>query len=560
MPVYIISTLKQKNGAEFPIVEDIDLKGGYRIVADISARNGIFTSMRKEGMRVHAVSENTDYKLLAGLTNADWEVIADGAAFELLGFPTVGDWTNSFLRLDETVRKTDAIYRADQMLGKLAPARPDDLSDKTLSIMTYTALEAVTGDSHSCTADTAPIATVIDFGDGDVGTLIAYIDTISAGSVVLSVTDDVGSYGALNVVADEDPYAGEIGKEGIYKQLSANITPVAPVSIGQHEYYMEHSITGITPVIDFYVDDPVVSTVSNVMIALPGGNTRFISGVPSLKATDILLFTFRINNAVKTHYNAIRLGVVSGVNITDFDAETPLSPPTNGASVDYLSKQTNPEGYAETLPIVITPYSSNDNAGTVHNDTVPARVDLGSDESVRITSGTGQYPITGYGNSFDSALSLKTVYTDELQLLNGKYQRPSGDYTLNQPTAGENYDIDMGVADRRVTFDPVVLANKSAFTINILDAEDFAGTETAGVEIHVKVEGQTGWINANAAYVGVGDPTSDGDPAMIFGQSDAITKRVTFGTIVRSGQLYVRIMFPDGSIKKIGGISITDII
>lgn len=560
MPIFVIATIKQKNGAEFPIVEDIDLKGGYRIAADIATRNAIFTSMRVHGMRVHVVSENTDYKLGAGLTNADWEAVADGAAFELLGFPTVGDWNNSFLRLDENTRKTDAIWRADQMLGRLAPPRPDDLATKTLSMSVYTALEAGTGDSHSCTDDTTPSAIASDFGDGADGTLIGYIDGVDSGNRILTIADDTGVYGSLDITDDSDPYAGQPGKEGIYAQLTAQITPPAAISVGQHEYYMEHSLTGITPVLSFYVDDPVNSSVSNVLISLPGGNNRFISGVPSLSATDNILFSFRVDNAVRTHYNATRLGTVSGANIVNFNAPTPASPPNNGASVDYLSQSTTVLGYAENLPVAVTPYSSNDAAGTPYNETLQSRVDLVSDESNRVTSGSGQYPTIGYGDPFDSTSSLKVVYTDELQMLNGKYQRPTGDYSSNLPTAGENYDVGMGTGDRRVTFQPITLNNHSAFTIDILGAEDFAGIETSGVEIQVKVEGQTGWLDANASYPGTGNPSADGDPAMVYGDSDANTKRVTFGSTVRSGDLLVRITFPNGSIKKFSGINITNLV
>ena len=560
MPIYVISTIKQKNNAEFPIVEDIDLKGGYRIVADITTRNAIFASMRVHGMRVHVVSEDIDYKLEVGLTNADWEAVADGAAFELLGFPTVGDWDDSFLRLDENTRKTDAIWRADQMLGKLAPPRPDDLSTKTLVMSVYVALEAVSGDSHDCTDDTTPTAVATDFGDGADGTLIGYIDTIDSGSTTLTINDDTGTYGALNITDDSDPYVGQPGKEGIYAQLTAEILPVAPISVGQHEYYMEHTLTGITPVLSFYVDDPINSGVSNVVISLPGGNSKFISGIPTLSATDNILFSFRVDNAVRTHYNAVRLGSVTGANIDDFDANTPASPPAVGASVDYLLQPTNVNGYAENLPIIITPYGSNDVPGTVYGQTLQSRVDLISDESDRVTSGSGQYPVVGYGDPFNSTSSLKVIYTDELQMLNGKYQRPTGDYSSNLPTSGQNYDIGMGTGDRRVTFQPVVLNNHSAFTIEILGAEDFTGQETPGVEIQVKVEGQTGWLNANASYPGTGNPSADGDPAMVFAQSDGDTKRITFGSTARTGNLLVRIGLPDGSIKKFRGIDITNLI
>jgi hypothetical protein len=282
--------------------------------------------------------------------------------------------------------------------------------------------------------------------------------------------------------------------------------------------------------------------------------------VPTLSASDIMLFTFRINNAVKTHYNNTKLGVVSGANITNFNAATPISPPANGSSVDYLSKPTNPLGYAETISIIITPYNSSDSAGTPYNDTIQSRVDIVSDESSRVESGSGNFPTTSYGGVFNSNTSLKVGYTEELQMLNGKYQIPTGNYLNNLPTPGENYGVGMGILDRWVTFKPVILTNKSAFDIDILGAENFSGIETSGIKIYAKVEGVTGWLNANVSYPGTGNPSLDNDPAMVFAQSNATKKRVTFGSTVRTGQLIIRIGIPYNSNKKLSGINISNII
>lgn len=52
MPVYIIDTLQQQGGASFPIVEDVDLKGGFRSVATEAARDLIPASFRVTGMFV----------------------------------------------------------------------------------------------------------------------------------------------------------------------------------------------------------------------------------------------------------------------------------------------------------------------------------------------------------------------------------------------------------------------------------------------------------------------------------------------------------------------------
>ena len=52
MPVVIIDTLKQKNNAIFPLIEDIDFLGGFRVEPDLTSRDSIPSTYRKAGMLV----------------------------------------------------------------------------------------------------------------------------------------------------------------------------------------------------------------------------------------------------------------------------------------------------------------------------------------------------------------------------------------------------------------------------------------------------------------------------------------------------------------------------
>lgn len=57
-------------------------KGGYRVVADITARNNIPTARREVGMAVKTLTPNTTWVLGAGLTNSDWtQEVMDGGTF-----------------------------------------------------------------------------------------------------------------------------------------------------------------------------------------------------------------------------------------------------------------------------------------------------------------------------------------------------------------------------------------------------------------------------------------------------------------------------------------------
>lgn len=58
----------------FPVLEDINLKGGYQTVADVTARDAIAPASRKAGMLVYTVATTQLWVLGAGLTNGDWSL------------------------------------------------------------------------------------------------------------------------------------------------------------------------------------------------------------------------------------------------------------------------------------------------------------------------------------------------------------------------------------------------------------------------------------------------------------------------------------------------------
>lgn len=447
-------------------------------------------------------------------------------------------------------------------LDKLIPAKPQDLSGLDITMALYQALEASTGAVHECTDDTTPDGQVDDFYDGDSGELYCEVDSSETGRITIDTNDQTGaSDGDLTILADEDPYAGEPGRENFWKQLTARIRSAIALSIGSHTYQMMHTVSGNSSLLTFFVDDPVTGSITAFSVDYSGITTKYISGVPSASNGDSIAVTFTIVDAVRTHYNQNNVGRIQGAQLVTVLIPPPGTPPANGASilvsaqdVDLVTNQ-----YAEQLAIAIDAINSAGNAGTQYNNNLPARIDEVSDESGRLIAGSGQYPGSGYGGAFDSTQSLKTVYTEELQLLNGKYGRPAGNYTANQPTAGEDYSSGMGTGDRWVLFDGGALSSNTGFTVELLGAENFTGAVTTGVQIQVKIEGVTGWLDANSAYGGVGDPVSDGDACLVFSESDGNTKVCTLGSTPRTGQLYVRIGLPDGSNKKLSGISITNL-
>lgn len=49
MPVYVASNLLPKSPGKWPVVEDIYIRGGFRVVADAAARDAIYTDVQTRG-------------------------------------------------------------------------------------------------------------------------------------------------------------------------------------------------------------------------------------------------------------------------------------------------------------------------------------------------------------------------------------------------------------------------------------------------------------------------------------------------------------------------------
>jgi hypothetical protein len=70
--VGLTGLIKPLNGGSFPVFEDIDGLGGFRVVVDTTARDAIPPNYRKVGMVVTTSVSNNQYQLQGGILNANW--------------------------------------------------------------------------------------------------------------------------------------------------------------------------------------------------------------------------------------------------------------------------------------------------------------------------------------------------------------------------------------------------------------------------------------------------------------------------------------------------------
>lgn len=72
MPINVIAELVQNNNSPFAILDDSNIRGSFRVCANLTERNNIGTDFRKEGMQVYVISTDLVYQLASDLTT--WNI------------------------------------------------------------------------------------------------------------------------------------------------------------------------------------------------------------------------------------------------------------------------------------------------------------------------------------------------------------------------------------------------------------------------------------------------------------------------------------------------------
>lgn len=500
---------------------------------------------------------------------------------------------------EKRVSANTLLKKINDTLDLLTPDPPDTLAERSIAAThsPYSArIAGTTTQVFTVTDIKEPILVTIGgpspggvFYDGASGVISIEVDSVIEGSINLSnltfplASDEVDGW--LTVQDQGNP-------TGFYQLIRARIQPDSPLveRTAPYELTLTHNAPAAAQLqYNLYIDEPLFSSASfedptsstpipGIELPSPSSITRYISGVPSLSTLNSIIVTRpRIINAVGKFYaNSTLCTVRTGVTIGTQDtfsqnlgiANMISSPPAEDQlNVDFnaTSLEVRNNRYNENITVELVPFNSKSEAGTTESLPTFARVDTISNESGRIRSGYGQFPSIGTSSSevgelFDSEESL--VDNEELQLINGVYRYPDGDYTGNNPVPGPDYTV---ISDdwRYYTIFAGSQTDISAFTININGVQGTWTVDgnqvTDGLRLYTKIDGDTGWLNANLDYDGVSTPLADDDAAMVVASSTAAAKRVTLNT-VRTGDLYVRIGLPEGSNKTFTGLTVTSIV
>lgn len=456
-----------------------------------------------------------------------------------------------------------AIDRFNEMLLKLAPAPPSDFSSATLNLVTstFSARALTTGTPVSgVVSTTTPIFNVIvpvnGLSDPNSGTLSFSIDSLEE-SITL-IGDKIKNTGVIRFTAG-DPYVGQAGKAGFWSgftTISANSTELTPDTAQKTATYTHSTEGSITK--NLYVDTLLTTSIGNLTAYVPN-MTRYVSGVPSLAVGDVISgITFNIINISSNFYASEFVFILNGGLVVPCTGDPDTIPTTvsETGSVTNLSTTVRSDSFSDTsFTFTVSARNAASIIGTASVFTDPTvRVDTVSVESIRKTSGSGNYPESSYNGTYNSSTSLIGSYDEEMQLKNGIFQYPSGNYTA---FGGPNYTLATGT--RWATFNLGTFTNNANFTLNFVGGTGVGLVGQANLYIEVKIEGVSFWVNGNYAYSGVGNPgsTVSGDAACT--SSTTTSRTITFGAVAYSGNIIVRIGFT-GSTMTFGSLTATGLI
>ncbi len=485
-----------------------------------------------------------------------------GSGSGTIGPAEDGDYTDGiFTDFTSNTPIGTAIDRFNEVLLLLAPTPPSNwngaISSIGFSSTAYSSRALTSGSSVTIYTDTTPDLTNSD----TVGTQTnAKVDTtgltfslIDNGTTIETVTlagtaTPLKSSGNIRHSASGDPYTGVSGKAGFWTgitdfSLAGSLSTITPSS-SQRTLQLFHPGNDSPETFSYYIDTPLTVSITSLTASIPS-MTSYISGVPTLTTSNsVTSIGFSITNVSSYFYASTSVYQIVGGLIAASTGD-PNSIPTTYAETGSVTGKSGTIQSSQFSDLNFNFSVRGRNSIGTYGATTSLvsfahRVDTTSNESSRRTSGSGNYPSSGYNGVYDSSESLVGNYTSELQLRNGIYVYPTVNYTS---VGGPNYSGATGT--RWATFNLGTFTNNSAFTLTIVGSSGITSIGQSNLLIEIKIEGSSSWVDGDSAHDGVSSPGSgaDGVAAVVVGSSTATSRRITFGSTVHSGSIIVRIGF-----------------
>lgn len=395
-------------------------------------------------------------------------------------------------------------------------------------------------------------------------------------------------------VIRDDHYGTTQGFKGFYKSIDAKLETVETLVPSEDPYKLNitHLSSADATEVVFYVESvrtPSIANVENFIAVSNDANLKYLSGVPVLKEGDHIEFDYEIHDAVRYFYNHEKITEVTSdimeealvIDFGDtayFDAGSlppltlPAGPTEDGPVIETANVACliGEDAISSSPSFVIKAYNAMGDSVSHNTGGTGFLVDdVSVEENVRLTSSVGDFPAGAAGVDwavlYDEAQTQVDIMGNaELQFFGGKYFYPKTDYTVytgvihdGNPVAYPDYSNDETDTWRWATFNLGILESKKFVNLEIRDTTGILYDLTDGItvspdlKIFIRIWNPitphfgTGWIDLNKAYNStlISNPFADGDPGLDLGwmEGNANYRRATFGTVERTGIIYVRI-------------------
>ena len=387
----------------------------------------------------------------------------------------------------------------------------------------------------------------------------------------------------IKVESIVDSYSDNIVADDFYKSINLlinlnyvyHITPYLTsstypiVTIRTHWYSNADSVgyysNDLTIGLDNVSKDGIIE---DTIIPSANLNSKYISGVPAMIAGD----TFNLTSTIHT-LKKFKRDIHGHINVLDI-YENDISPAsvyeTFGMPIEYSQKIEVPENvYQEQMNVTISSFNLDGDTNKELTYTWNIRTDSVSDESNRVTSPNSEGK--NYGLTWSSQYQMQSLKeSNELQMLNGLYQWPRGDYRINGTDlpfgdawgSGPNYDTLSTDGVRYVTF-KFHLDYANGFYFSLDNAEGFTfnsndKTFTNIESLQCIIDGKYDWLNMNVPFDGVLSPFDfDNKGCLVVNRSTLDKRYCTFGTEVITGDMYIVLGIKYNLDIKLSGISIS---
>jgi hypothetical protein len=297
---------------------------------------------------------------------------------------------------------------------------------------------------------------------------------------------------------------------------------------------------------EFFVDEPIVpSFTQSPVFDVINSTTIWFSGV-LYYASGQMTTDFAASGVVSYFMSASGLAKLQSENLEcvvdrGIDVE-------QANSIRTFALVAGLRGHTTFLNAILTIYNS---VGQSVDSAIalPFLVDtVHIANTTQVTSGTGLYPPSG---TFGLAMNMQQSLVDnvELMFVGGTYQIPYAvNYTTYQPSGSPDYtSVNDGVSMRYSTFKYSLSKICGSLYLHFRGqtGSGWGNDQETGEKIvfQARFTGpmDSGWLDCNAFYDGVGIPSGDGSACLLSSGTSYATKHITLGGQTYDGEVYLRV-------------------